>query len=137
MAAHETLLSEIQRPADTDAGEEPDEDLQADNVTLGQKKMIQADSEPDWNITPDDFADEDLASLIHGDGKTKVELLAAMHMLKLQRLTSKLGKTVRNEVSSMRVKDDAAFDVLHSQIMAKELWFLNRKIVPTLRNNLL
>ena len=99
--------------------------------------MIQADSEPDWNITPDDFADEDLASLIHGDGKTKVELLAAMHMLKLQRLTSKLGKTVRNEVSSMRVKDDAAFDVLHSQIMAKELWFLNRKIVPTLRNNLL
>lgn len=53
-------------------------------MTLGQKKMIPA--EPDWNITPDDFADKDLASLIHGDGKTKVELLAAMHtgMLKLQ-----------------------------------------------------
>jgi len=36
------------------------EDEQADNVTFGHKMMYPA--EPDWNVTSDDFADEDLLS---------------------------------------------------------------------------
>jgi len=38
-AAREELLAEIQRSADTDAGEDPAEDEQADNVTFGHKMM--------------------------------------------------------------------------------------------------
>jgi len=44
-----------------------------------------------------------------------------MHMLKLQCLTTTLGKTVWNDLSSMHVPDKAALGVLHSQIMAQEL----------------
>ena len=77
----EELLAEIQRSAETDAGEDPAEDEQADNVTFGHKMMYPA--EPDWNVTSDDFADEDLASLLRGDGKKKIDLVASMHMLKL------------------------------------------------------
>jgi len=50
-------------------------------------------AEPDWNVTSDDFADEDLASLLRGDGKKNIDLVASMHMLKLQCLTAKLNKT--------------------------------------------
>jgi len=50
-------------------------------------------AEPHCNVTSDDFADEDLASLLRGDGMKKIDLVASMHMLKLQRLTAKLGKT--------------------------------------------
>ena len=57
-------------------------------MTFGHKMMYPA--EPDWNITSEDFADEDLAALLRGDGKSKVDLVASMHMLKLQRLTAKL-----------------------------------------------
>ena len=46
----------------TDAGEDPAEDEQADNLTFGHKMMYP--TEPDWNDTSNDFADEDLASLI-------------------------------------------------------------------------
>ena len=59
------LIAEIQRSAETDAGEDPAEDEQADDVTCGHKMMYPA--EPDWNVTSEDFADEDLASLLHGD----------------------------------------------------------------------
>ena len=38
-AAREKLLAEIQRSAETDAGEVPAEDEQADNVTFGHKMM--------------------------------------------------------------------------------------------------
>ena len=41
--------------------EDPAEDEQADDVTFGHKMMYLA--APDWNVTSDDFADEDLASL--------------------------------------------------------------------------
>ena len=51
-------------------------------MTFGHKMMYPA--EPDWNVTSDDFADEDLASLLRGDGKKKIDLVASMHMLKLQ-----------------------------------------------------
>ena len=80
---------------------------------------------PDWNVTSDDFADEDLASLLHGDGKKKID----MHMLKLQCLTTKLGKTSWNDLSSMHLPDKAALGVLHSQIMAQELRTLNSLFV--------
>jgi len=66
-AAREELLAEIQRSAETDAGEDPAEDEQADNLTFGHKMMYP--TEPDWNDTSNDFADEDLASLPRGDGK--------------------------------------------------------------------
>ena len=39
---------------------------------------------PDWNVTSNDFADGDLAYLLRGDGKKKIDLVASMHMLKLQ-----------------------------------------------------
>jgi len=61
-AAREELLAEIQRSAETDAGQDPAEDKQADSVTFGYKMMYPA--EPDWNVTSDDFADEDLSSLL-------------------------------------------------------------------------
>ena len=61
-AACEELLAEIQRSAETDAGEDPAKDEQANNVTFGHKMMYP--SEPDWNVTSDDFADEDHASLL-------------------------------------------------------------------------
>ena len=113
----------IQRSAETDAGEDPAEDEQADNVTIGHKTMYPA--EPDWYVTFDDFADEDLTSLLRGDGKKKMYLVASMHMLKLQCLTAKLGKTSWNDLFSMHVPDMAALGVLHSQIMAQELRTLN------------
>jgi len=122
-AAREELLAEIQRSAETDAGEDPAEDEQADNVTFGHKMMYL--TEPDWNVTSDDFADEDFTSLLCGDGKKKIDLVASMHMLKIQCLTAKLGKTVWNNLSSMHVPDKAALSVLHSQIMAQELHTLN------------
>ena len=50
-----------------------------------------------------------------------------MHMLKLQLLTIKLGKTAWNDVSSMHVPDKKALCVLHSQIMAQELRTLDSK----------
>jgi len=74
--AREELLAEIQRSTETDAGEDPAEDEQADNVTFGHKMMYPA--EPDWNVTSDDFADEDLASLLRGDGKKKINLVVSM-----------------------------------------------------------
>jgi len=122
-AAREELLAEIQGSAETDAGQDPAEDEQADDVTYGHKMMYPA--EPDWNVTSDDFADEDLASLLRGDGKKKLDLVASMHMLKLQCLTTKLGTTSWNDLSYMRVPDKAALGVLHSQIMAQELRTLN------------
>jgi len=60
-AACEELLAEIQRSGETDVGAEPAENQQADDVTFGHKMMYPA--EPDWNITSEDFADEDLAAL--------------------------------------------------------------------------
>jgi len=122
-AAREELLAESQRSAETDASQDPAEDEQADDVTFGHKIMYPA--EPDWNVTSDDFADEDLASLLHGDGKKKID----MHMLKLQCLTTKLGKTSWNDLSSMHLPDKAALGVLHSQIMAQELRTLNSLFV--------
>ena len=133
-AAREELIAEIQRSTETDAGEDPADDEQADDVTFGHKMMYPA--APDWNVTSDDFADEDLASLLRGDGKKKIDLLASMHMLKLQCLTAKLGKTAWNDLSSMHVPDTAALGVLHSQIMAQELRTLNSTFVSSLRNNL-
>jgi len=56
-------------------------------------------------------------------------LVASMHMLKLQCLTAKLGKTAWNDLSSMHVPDKATLGVLHSQIMAQELRTLNSKFV--------
>jgi len=85
-AARDELLAEIQRSAETDAGEDPAEDEQADDVTFGHKMMYPA--EPDWNVTSDDFADGDLASLLRRDGRKRIDLVASMHMLKLQCLTS-------------------------------------------------
>jgi len=126
-AAREELLAEIQRSAETDVGAEPAETQQANDATFGHKMMHPA--EPDWNVTSEDFADEDLASLLRGDGKSKVDLGASMHMLKLQLLTTKLGKTVWNNISFMHVPDKKALGVLHSQIMAQELWTLNGKFV--------
>ena len=84
--------------------------------------------EPDWNVTSDDFADEDLASLLRGDGKKKIDLVASMHMLQLQCLTAKLGKTAWNDESAMHVPDKAALGVC-----THRLW---RKFVSSLRNNL-
>jgi len=117
-AAREELLAEIQRSAESDAGEDPAEDKQADDVTFGHKMMYP--SEPDWNVTSDEFADEDLASLLRGDGKKKIDLVASMHMLKLQCLTAKLGPSTIawNDKSAMHVPDKAALGVLDSQIMA-------------------
>jgi len=46
-AVRKELLTEIQRSAETDAGENPAED----NVTFGHKMMYPA--EPDWNVTSD------------------------------------------------------------------------------------
>jgi len=126
-AAREELLAEIQRSAETDVGAEPAENQQADDVTFGHKMMHSA--EPDWNVTSEDFADEDLDSLLRGDGKSKVDLGASMHMLKLQLLTAKLGNTAWNDISSMHVPDKKALGVLHSQIMAQELRTLNSKLI--------
>jgi len=114
-ATREELLAEIQRSAETDVSAEPAENQQADDVNFGHKTIHQA--EPDWNVTSEDFADEDLASLLRGDGKSNVHLGAFMHMLKLQLLTAKLGKTAWNDISSMHVPDKAALGVLHFQIM--------------------
>jgi len=133
-AAREELLAEIQRSAETDVGADPAEDQQADDVTFGHKMAYSA--EPDWNVTSDDFADEDLASLLRGDGKKKVDLVASVHMLKLQRLTAKLAKNTWNDISSMHVPDQAALGVLHSQIMSQELRTLNHKFASSLSNNL-
>ena len=71
------------------------------------------------------------------DGKKKIDLVASMHMRKLQCLTAKLGKTAWNGLSSIHVPDKAALGVLHSQITAQELRTLNSKLVSSLRNNLL
>jgi len=71
-----------------------------------------------------------------GDGKKKIDLVASMHMLKLQCLTDKMGKTAWSDLSSMHVPDKAALSVLHSQIMAQELRTLNSKFVSSLQNNL-
>jgi len=131
-AAREDLLAEIWRSAETDVGAEPAENQQADDVTFGHKMMHPA--EPDWDVTFEDFADEDLASLLRGDGKSKVDLGASMHMLKLQRLNAKLGKTTWNDISSMHVPDKAALSVLHSQLMVQKLRTLNSKCVSSLRN---
>jgi len=131
-AAREDLLAEIRRSAETDVGAEPAENQQADDVTFGHKMMHPA--EPDWDVTFEDFADEDLASLLRGDGKSKVDLGASMHMLKLQRLNAKLGKTTWNDISSMHVPDKAALSVLHSQLMVQKLRTLNSKCVSSLRN---
>ena len=130
-AAREELIPEIQRSADTDAGEDPAEDEQADDVTFGHTMMYPAAT--DWNVTSDDFAHEDLASLLRGDGKKKIDLVTSMHMLKLLCLTAKLGKTAWNDLSSMHVPDKAALGVLHSQIMAQELRTLNSKFVFNLK----
>ena len=67
--AREQVLAEIQRSAETDAGEDPAEDKQAYHVTFGHKMMYPA--EPDWNVTSNDFAGEDLASLLRGDEKAR------------------------------------------------------------------
>jgi len=133
-AAREELLAEIQRSAETDVGAEPAENQQVDDVTFGHNMMHPA--EPDWSVTSEDFTDEDMASLLRGDGKSKLYLGASMHMLKLQHLTAKLGKTAWNDISSMHVPDKAALGVLHSQIMAQDLRTLNSKFVCSLRNNL-
>jgi len=117
--AREELITEIQRSAQTDAGEDPAEDEQVDDVTFGHKMT------PDWNVTSDDFADEDLASLLRGDGKKNIDLVASIHILKIQCLTAKLGKTAWNDLSSMHVPDKAVLGVLHSQIMAQEVRTLN------------
>jgi len=93
-------------------------------------------AEPDWHVTFYDFADEDLASLLRGDEKKRIDFVASMHMLKLQCLTAKLVKTAWNDESSMHVPDKAALGVLHSQIMAQELCTLNSKFDSSLRNNL-
>ena len=129
-AAREELLAEIQRSAETDVGAEPVETQQADDVTFGHKMMHPA--EPNWNVTSEDFADEHLVSLLRRDGKSKVDLGASMHMLKLQLLTAELGKTAWNVISSMHVPDKKTLGVLHSQIMAQEL----RTLISSLRNNL-
>jgi len=84
-------------------------------------------AEPDWNVTSDDFAYEDLASLLREDRKKKIDLVASMHMLKFQCLTAKLGKTSWNDLSSIHVPDKASLGVLHSQIMVQELRTLNSK----------
>jgi len=123
-AARDELLAEIQRSAETDAVEDPAEDEQAEDVTFGHKMMYPA--EPNWHVTSYDFADEDLASLLRGDEKKRINLVASMHMLKLQCLTDKLGETAWNDESSMHVLDKAALGVLHLQIMAEELRTLNR-----------
>ena len=94
-------------------------------MTFGHKMMYPA--EPDWNVTSDDFAYEDLASLLRGDRKKKIDLVASMHMLKFQCLTAKLGKTSWNDLSSIHVPDKASLGVLHSQIMVQKLRTLNSK----------
>jgi len=125
--AREELLAEILGSAETDAGAESAEGQKSNDMTFGHMMAIPAES--DWNITSDDFANEDLASL-------KVDLVASMHVLKLQRLTAKLGKTAWNDIFSMHVLDEAAIHALHSQIMAQELRSLSSKFVSSLRNNL-
>jgi len=132
--AREELLAEIQRSAETDVGAEPAENQQADDVTFGHKMMHPV--EPDWNVTSEDFADKDLASLLRGDGKSKVDLGGSMHILKLQLLTAKLGKTDWNDISFMHVPDKKALGVLLSQIMTQELRTLNSKFFPLLRTTL-
>jgi len=122
-AAREEILAKIQRFAETDAGEDPAENGQANNVTFSHEMMYPAES--DWNVTSDDFADEDLASLLRRDGKKKIDLVTSMHMLKVQCLTDKLGKTTWNDLSSMHVSDKATLSVLHSQIMAQEFCTLH------------
>jgi len=102
---------------------------------VNPKSTSNQSSKSDWDIDPYDFADEDLASLLRGDGKKKVDLVASMHMLKLKRLTTNLGKTAWNDISSLHVPDKAALGVLHSQIMVQEFRSLNSKFVSALRNN--
>ena len=131
-AAREELLAEIQRSADTDAGADANE--QADDMTFGHK--IGPLAEPDWEIDPYNFADEDLGTLLRGDRKKKVHLVASIHMLNLKRLAANLGKATWNDISSLDVPDKAALGFLHSQIMAQELRSLNSKFVSALRNNL-
>jgi len=115
--AREELLAEIQRSAETDAGEDPVVNEQADDVTFVHKMYP---AEPEWNVTSDDFSDEDLASLIRGDTKKTIDLVASIQVLKIQCLTTKLGKTVWNDESVMYVPDKATLGV-YSQIMAQEL----------------
>ena len=81
---------------------------------MNPKSTSNQSSKSDWDIDPYDFADEDLASLLRGDGKKKVDLVASMHMLKLKRLTTNLGKTAWNDISSLHVPDKAALGVLRS-----------------------
>ena len=88
-------------------------------MTFGHKMAFPAELESHWNITSIDFANEDLASLLDGDGSNKVDLVASMHMPKLQRLTAKLGKTVWNDISSMHVPFKAALNGLNSQILRR------------------
>ena len=133
-SARDELLAEIQRSAETDVCVEPAETQQADDVIFGHKMMYPV--EPNCNVTTEDFTDKDLAALLRGDEKSKGDFVASMHMLKLQRLAAKLGKTAWNDISSMHVPDKAALGVLHSQIMAQELHTLKRKFVSSLRNNL-
>ena len=104
-SAREELLAEIRRSAETDVGAEPVENQQADDVTFGHKMMHPA--EPDWNVTSEDFADEDLASLLRGDGKSKVDLGVSMHMLKLQLLTAKPSARHRRQTSFLAHKECA------------------------------
>ena len=55
-----------------------------------------------------------------------------MYMLKLQCLTVKLGKTARNDLSSIHVPDKATLSVLHSQIMV-QVWFDNPCCMPAFK----
>jgi len=127
--AREELIAEIQRSTETDAGEDPADDEQADDVAFGHKMMYPA--EPGWNVTSDDLTDEDLASLLRGDGKKKIGLVVSMHMLKFQCLTAKLGKTAWNDLSSMHVSDKGVLGVLNLHIMSQEFRTLNSKFVSS------
>jgi len=68
-------------------------------------------AEPDWYVTSDDFPDEDLACLLRGDGKKRIDLVSSMNMLKFHCLTAKLGQTVWNDESSIHVPDKAGLGV--------------------------
>jgi len=80
-SARDELLAEIQGSAETDVGVEPAENQQADDVIFGHKMMYLV--EPNCNVTTEEFADEDLAALLRADEKSKGDLVASMHMLKL------------------------------------------------------
>jgi len=68
--------------------------------------------------------------------RKKIDLVASMHILKLQCLIAKLGKTAWNNLSSIHVPDKIVLSVLHSQIMVQELSTLNSQFVSSLWNNL-